>query len=197
MQQYLASLRAYMTKMVDLEEEAWFAMKEKLELQTFNKKDLIVKQGRTCNKVYFICKGAARMYFVLDGVENNTYFSFENEWISSYSSFLTNTPSTIYIEAMKPTQVLALSYDDLHSLYDKFRTAERFGRLIAEYLYTCLEARAYSLLINTPEERYIEALNNNSVLFERVSQRYIASYLGIAPESLSRIRKRLMGKSIS
>lgn len=137
------------------------------------------------------------MYFVLNGVENNTYFSFENEWISSYSSFLSHTPSTIYIEAMEPTQVLALNYDDLHCLYDRFRTAERFGRLIAEYLYTCLETRAYSLLINSPEERYIDALNNNSILFERVSQRYIASYLGIAPESLSRIRKRLMGKSIS
>ncbi len=132
-----------------------------------------------------------------DGAEATTYFSFENEWISAYSSFLKKTPSHLTIEAMEHSEVFVMSYEDMQNMCARHAVFEQFGRLMAEYLFTCIDERMHSLLLKTPEERYIKTLREHSIYFERVPQHYIASYLGVAPESLSRIRRRLMHKVIS
>ena len=98
---------------------------------------------------------------------------------------------------MEDAEVLVLTYNDLQYLYNHYVSFERFGRLMAEYLVGCYDDRMLSLLLKTPEERYLKTLTENSLYFERVPQHYIASYLGVAPESLSRIRKRVMQRVIS
>lgn len=125
---------------------------------------------------------------MVDGVETTTYFSFEDDWISDYSSFLTKTPAAATIEAMDDAVIWSISYTGMQYLYEHHPLWERFGRLMAEYLVTCLDKRMNSLLLSTPEERYLKVLHDNAVYFERVPQHYMASYLGVAPESLSRIR---------
>jgi CRP-like cAMP-binding protein len=147
--------------------------------------------------VAFVAKGATRYYYTIDSNDITTFFTFENSWISSYNSFIEQKPSQVTVEAMEDSALWILSFADLQALYNKYHAFERFGRMIGEYLYCCMDDRSYNLLLKSPEQRYLLSLQENAQFFERVPQRYIASYLGIAPESLSRIRKRLMHKAIS
>ncbi len=197
MQNDVTALQLFMLQMVNLGEEAWHDMYQRLQYRTYKKKELFITEGKVCREVAFIVKGSFRYFQTIDGMEVSTFFSFENNWVSAYSSFLSKTNSSVSIEAMEDATLFVLSYDDLQYLYQHHPSAERFGRLMAEYLINCLEERTYSLLLKTPKERYLKALTDNRTYFERVPLHYIASYLGIAPESLSRIRKRVMEKVIS
>lgn len=197
MQDGLTALQVFIMQMVKLDEAAWLDMQQRLTTRSYKKKQLFIAEGKVCREIAFICKGSFRYYKVIDGVEISTFFSFEHNWVSAYTSFLNKTPSFVSIEAMEDCELLVLAWDDLQYLYNHYIAFERFGRLIAEYLVTCLDERMHSLLLKTPEERYLKTLHDNSIYFERVPQHYIASYLGIAPESLSRIRKRVMQKAIS
>lgn len=186
-----------MLQMVRLEDAAWADMQQRLHQRAYKKKELFIAEGKICREIAFLCKGSFRYYKIIDGIEVSTFFSFEQNWVSSYTSFLRKEPSFVSVEAMEDCELLVLGYDDMQQLYQRYITFERFGRLMAEYLVGCLEERMHSLLLKTPEERYLKTLTDNSIYFERVPQHYIASYLGIAPESLSRIRKRVMQKIIS
>lgn len=197
MQNGLMALQVFMLQMVKLDDAAWNDMQQRLAVRTYKKKQLFIAEGKVCREIAFICKGSFRYYKTIDGIEMSTFFSFEHNWVSAYTSFLRKEGSFVSIEAMEDAEVLSLGYDDLQYLYQHYIIFERFGRLMAEYLVTCLDECMYSLLLKTPEERYLKTLTDNNIYFERVPQHYIASYLGIAPESLSRIRKRVMHKAIS
>ncbi|HVX49463.1 MAG TPA: Crp/Fnr family transcriptional regulator [Chitinophagaceae bacterium] len=197
MQEALLALQVFMLQMVKLEDAAWTDMQQRLIVRKYKKKALFIEEGKVCREIGFIGKGSFRYYKLIDGIEVSTFFSFEHNWVSSYVSFLRKAPSFVTVEAMEDCEVLVLSYDDMQYLYNRYITFERFGRLMAEYLVGCLDDRMHSLLLKTPEERYLKTLTENSIYFERVPLHYVASYLGIAPESLSRIRKRVMQKAIS
>jgi len=197
MQNGITALQVFMMQMVKLDDAAWDDMQQRLHPRTYKKKELFITEGKVCKELAFICKGSFRYHKVIDGIEVTTFFSFDHDWVSAYTSFLRKTPSFISVEAMEDSEVLVLKYDDLQYLYQHYAAFERFGRLMAEYIVGCLDDRMLGLLLKTPEERYLKALTENSLYFERVPQHYIASYLGVAPESLSRIRKRVMHKVIS
>ncbi len=197
MQDGLTALQVFMLQMVKLDDAAWNDMQQRLKPRSYKKKQLFIAEGKVCREIAFICKGSFRYYKTIDGIEVTTFFSFEQNWVSAYTSFLRKDGSFVSIEAMEDTEILVLGYDDLQHLYNHYIAFERFGRLMAEYLVTCLDERMHSLLLKTPEERYLKTIADNSIYFERVPQHYIASYLGIAPESLSRIRKRVMQRVIS
>jgi CRP-like cAMP-binding protein len=197
MQNGLTALQVFMLQMVKLDAAAWDDMQNRLQPRTYKRKQLFIAEGKVCREIAFICKGSFRCYKIIDGVEVTTFFSFEHNWVSAYASFLRQSPSFISIDAMEDAEVLVLTYNDLQYLYNHYVSFEKFGRLMAEYLVGCYDDRMLSLLLKTPEERYLKTLTENSLYFERVPQHYIASYLGVAPESLSRIRKRVMQRVIS
>jgi CRP-like cAMP-binding protein len=192
-----ATLHAFLIQLVQIDDAAWEDMQDCFECRTYKKKEFFLAEGKICKEIAFIVKGSFRYFRTIDGQEKTTFFSFENNWVSAYTSFLNKTPSFISIETMEDSELLVLQYDQLQQLYKKHPAVERFGRLMAEYLVTCLDERMHSLLLKSPEERYLKVLTDNSIYFERVPQHYVASYLGIAPESLSRIRKRVTQKSFS
>ncbi len=197
MQSNLVPLYNFMLQMVPLTDDVWNDMQQHLIHRTYSKRDVFVAEGKVCREIAFISKGSFRYYKMIDGIEVTTFFSFENNWVSAYTSFLTQAPSYVTIEAMEESETFIISYENMQYMYEHHPIFERFGRLMSEYLVTCLDERMYSLLLTTPEERYLKTLHDNSLYFERVPQHYIASYLGVAPESLSRIRKRVMRKVIS
>jgi CRP-like cAMP-binding protein len=188
----LHNLHSLLKQYVQIEDEAWQDMQSRLKNRTYKKRDIFIKEGNVCTEIAFITRGSFRYYTVIDGVEITTYFSFEQEWLSSYSSFLSNGPSLVSVEAMQDAEMLVLGKADLQELYGRYLSIEHFGRYMAEHLVTCLDSRMHSLLLKTPEERYLKVLNETPEYFEKVPLHYIASFLGIAPESLSRIRRRLM-----
>jgi CRP/FNR family transcriptional regulator, anaerobic regulatory protein len=163
-----------------------------LEVQYLKRKELVLTEGQICKNAYFINKGSLRIYHNIDGSEITGQFFFENDWYTNYASFLSQKPSLLNIEALEKTELLVLPKVALENLFVAIPKFERFGRLIAENAFLGLQQRTEMYTNQSPEERYIKLLNDRPNIFQRVPQHYIASYLGIKPPSLSRIRKRIL-----
>ncbi len=185
----------YQNLLPELTDEQWQYFEQFLKIKTLKKNDFLIEAGKTCKHVTYVNKGILRAYNLTDGKEFILAFFIENEYSSEYCSFLTKTPATYYIQAIEDCEVIDLHYDDIQKLYREIPILERFGRFIAENLFIMLSMRNVSLLADSPEERYLKLLKNSqSNLPQRVPQYMIASYLGITPEALSRIRKRIAEK---
>ena len=179
-------------KMTDAD---WELLVPHLEMKSLKKNQHFIREGKKETSIGFVIEGMLRQYYTKDGEEKTTYFFFENHLISSYISCITAKPSLITIEALSNTTCISFPYKIMLELFDKSMAWQKFGRLIAEYLTIGLEERMVGLLLQSPEERYIDLLNSNKKkILERVPQHYIANYLGITPVSMSRIRNRLAGR---
>ncbi len=184
----------YQQMLPDLQETEWKAMEEKLSVQYLKKGELLTRQGEICSSVSFINKGLVRMFYIVDGKEINTGFINENEYIAQYDSFILQEPSSGNIDALEDCELINLSYNDMQSLYKTYTVFEMFGRKIAEMLFIMISAQTTSLLTLTPEERYQRLLNEEPFVIQRVPQYMIASFIGITPEHLSRLRKKMAGQ---
>jgi CRP-like cAMP-binding protein len=186
-------LRNAINSFSHLTDEDWELLLPHLSLKLISKNGAFITEGIRANEIGFVLEGVLRQYYTKDGEEKTTYFFFENHFISSYISCITDKPSMVTIEALSPSTYIAFPYKVLLALYDKSMAWQKFGRLIAEYLGIGLEERMVSLLLQSPEERYLDLLNSNKTkILERIPQHYIANYLGITPVSMSRIRNRLL-----
>jgi CRP-like cAMP-binding protein len=186
-------LRDHIAEFVHLSDADWQLLQPHLSTKTIRKNGLFIKEGNKATEVGFVIDGMFRQYYTKDGEERTTYFFFENHFISSYISCITGKPSLVTIEALSQSTYISFSYKALLDLYEKSMAWQKFGRLIAEYLGIGLEERMVGLLLQSPEERYIDLLNSKKTkIIERIPQHYIANYLGITPVSMSRIRNRLL-----
>jgi len=157
----------------------------------YKKGDLFLAEGQICKQVGFVVSGLLRYYINHDGEEKTYAFSQENNYVCNYESFLPQRPSSKIIQALEDAEMLVISYDDLQQLYAHIREGERFGRMAIEAVFVQLLADITSFYIETPELRYQRFIKNHPDLQQRVSQYHIASYVGVKPQSLSRIRKRI------
>ncbi len=153
--------------------------------------DILLRQGEVCDFVAFINKGAVRVYEIIDGVEINRTFFMQGFFATEYKSFLLREPSQEYLEVLAPSDFILIPHDHLQKFYDKYRSFERLGRRLSEMLYLKLREKLERYQVKTPEERYQGMLTANPQFLEMVPHYHVASYLGITPQSLSRIRKRL------
>jgi len=166
----------------------------RVELSIKKKANLLV-QGDICKNIYFLTKGFFRMYYIdLEGNEINTRFTQEDNFMVDFQSFLTQKPSHYYWQAMEDSTVLAFAFKDVQRLYASSSSWQKFGRLVAERVYLQLNERVEMLQFMSPEQRYVYLLETRPELINQISQFQMASYLGIKPESLSRLRKRLLKK---
>ncbi len=154
----------------------------------------IIKAGEICHYVAYVNKGLFRYYFTAGNKEHTTRIFMEDSWTGDYVSFLCRRESVVNIEALEDSELFMLNYESIQRAYDKAKTFERFGRLMAEWLFIDIVSRNTNFLRKTPEERYLDMLEQTPQVFNRVSLKYIASIIGIEPESLSRIRKRTAGR---
>jgi CRP-like cAMP-binding protein len=128
----------------------------------------------------------------VNGHEVTKNFFFERDYATEYVSFLTRTPSLLSIKVMEDAELIELNYDKVQKLYEDYPIWQKYGRLMAERVFIEVAERTQQLLYLSPEEMYLKLMADQPRIIERIPQHYIASYLGIQPESLSRIRKRLM-----
>lgn len=164
------------------------------EPHTLQAGDSFLQAGEVCRYVGFVTRGLLR-YFVLDDGEEHTYdFSTEHTFSCNYESFLTRTPSTRFIQALEDTALLRISYDNLQRLYQELEHGQQFGRLVAEQLFVSALQKLTSFYRETADQRYDNFLRLFPGLVERVPQYIVASYVGIKPQSLSRIRAQRAGK---
>jgi CRP-like cAMP-binding protein len=191
----LIAFRKHMDKFVVFNEAEWIVFTQHLTFSTLKKKQYFAIPDEVCDKVAFIVTGSVRYFHIKDGQDITGYFSFENEFVSSYKSYLTGQPGYTYIQALEDTRLINISRNDMEQMLNNPLLAykmERFGRLVAEYYLCCYEDRVTSFITQTPEERYLQLVSTGREILQRMPQHYIANFLGITPVSLSRIRRRLM-----
>ena len=158
------------------------------------KGDLFLAEGQVCKHAGFIVNGLMRYYINQDGEDKTYAFARENDFVCNYESFVPRTPSTKIIQALEDCEILQISTEDLQVLYTSIRQGERFGRIVIERVFIELLKDLTSFYTDTPEDRYSKFLAKHPDLQQRISQYHIASYVGVKPQSLSRIRKRISGK---
>jgi CRP-like cAMP-binding protein len=184
-------LRQYLDSIAPLNEFEWeFAQALFTEVKVV-KDECFVKSDESCNKVAFIEKGLFRLYYVLDGEENTTLFFSENQFVTDYYSFLTRTPCIGTIEALEDSVIYIITYSDLQKLYE-YKDWERIGRIMAEraFSFSVMEANRFSH--DDFETRFVTFFKENPGFIQRIPQYMIASYLKMTPETLCRIKKRVL-----
>lgn len=172
-----------------MSEAIWGAFAEKLQVKNFRKGDFLTDVGKVERYIYFINSGATRSFFLHDGKELTVDFHFPGEFITAYQSFITREPSKVSIELLGDGELVAIFHADLYHFYSQNPDGERVGRLMAEYQYIRRLQKEMDMLSFTAEERYKRLLERNPHLVQSISVKHLSSYLGIQPESLSRIRK--------
>lgn len=163
---------------------AWFVP------ETLAKGDFFLRAGEVSRKLGFVRRGVLHYYQSRDGQDWTYYFGREQEFVGDYESFLPAQPAAHAIQALEEAELLTISYDKLQCFYREVRAGERFGRLVAEALFVNVLRQLTSFYEETPEQRYARFLATYPDLQQRIPQYYIASYVGVKPQSLSRIRGR-------
>ena len=190
-------LKKYCSQAVPVLESELALIDKYFEEKTLKQKEFLLQDSTVCNFIAFIASGSIRHFHVKDGVEKTCDISFDNAWVTDFQSFTYETTGKINLQAMEPTTVYLIRKQNLYQLYQECNKYETFGRLMAEQVAQRATEIAMSLSSDKPEERFQNLLKKQPDLFQRVPQKYIANFLGITPESLSRIRSRIFQKQKS
>jgi len=175
----------------------WSIIKSKLEMLHFKKGDIIHNIGDTPSKLLFINSGLARSYLISEKGKDNTwllYFNDENShvvnyFVVDYDAFIHQTPSQLEIEALEDCEIIATAYKDVEFIYNNTKKGDRFGRLMAQEAYGFLHNYTVSRQTKSAKERFVEFIETMPHLLDKVPQYHTASYLGITPQHLSRLKK--------
>lgn len=186
------SLLSYLNRFIQLPEEELRAFEGIVVRRQLQRKELFAEYGKVCQKVLFFDSGYFRFFHTdANGNEITSDFYFAPSFITSYTSFITGKPSFVNVQAMVDMDVYEFSKSELYALYDKYPTIERLGRLMAESVALLSEEHLFLLLNQTAETKYKKLLERNPHYVNAIPLHYIASYLGISQETLSRMRKSI------
>lgn len=183
-------LKIYIEKQVKLEEGAWEELEKSVIVKELKRNEHFLRQGEVCKYLGFIVKGYVRLYFLADGEEITKDFNFENSFCGSYASFSLQQPSRFNVLAMEKVSLYAIGREALFNFYNKYPNGQKFGRLSMENMFIRKENREASFLLDPAEQRYKDLLIQYPRIEQRVPLKYLASYLGITAETLSRIRAK-------
>ena len=194
-QEFKEYFESYLKLFPDLNSEELNFLRSYLTIKKYAKKEFLFKSGEVQKEVGFVCKGLLRRYYINEkGNKITTGFIDENQYATDYPAFIRQKPSKYFIECLEPSIIMKLPYDKIQEGYRKFKTSEMYGRLIAEYVLTVQTDRVESFLFENAEERYLNFIENNKNIINRISLSHLASYLGIERQSLSRIRSKIAKK---
>ena len=159
-------------------------------IHQFYKKEIILSAGESSDMVYFVCEGLIRIYYIKEDKEISNWFIKENMIFASTYSILTGDKNFNNYEALEDSVVLKITYTELENFYSKYHSLEHLGRKLIEAYYGAFMKRMFDVLFLSAEERYHLFLKDHDDLINRMSLRYVASYLGITQETLSRLRAK-------
>jgi len=171
--------------------EIWESFSSLLKSNFYKKNEIIKQENKVEKNLSIIIKGSAGIFLWKDNFEVCLDLCYENDFFGDYSSFLTQKPSGLFTKSIESTEVLSIAHSDLIKLYKSSDIGINIGRIAAESLFIDKQEQQIELLTLTAEERYLKLLKRQPEIIQRTPQKHIASYLGIAPESFSRIRKKI------
>jgi CRP-like cAMP-binding protein len=186
----LDAFRVKLAQLGTLSDPAWKAFANRMTYLKLNKDEVMIREGQIEDKIYFIIKGAVRVYVHHDGKEICTNFRFDNQFTSSITSFLTRRPSQYWLRTQAPSEFLVFSHTELYWLYENFVEINTLGRVVMEVLLIDKRQRELDFLTLSAEERYLKLVEEHPTYVQSIPLKYLASFLGITPESLSRIRAK-------
>lgn len=190
----MQQIKAYLDQIASISEQDWDFFTSKLQRRIVPKKTVFLKINEIENHISFIESGVVRLFIPKENPEKEITFgfSFKNQFISAYDSFLTQQPSLYQLQTLIETTVLSISYNDLQEVYKKTTIGNLIGRLTAERLFLIKSKREQNLLNLSAEERYIRLFKERPELLKIIPLKYISSYIGVTAQALSRIRKRVL-----
>lgn len=182
-------------RLMPISETSLLRIVKNAEILQTPKKTRILEIGQVCDKMYFVVKGCLRLYYEKDDTEINCFFFHENLFCTAFGSFMMRRPSNQIMETLEDTLMLAISFDELQQLYIDVPEMNALVRKILEERYTNAHDIISSYVLESPEQRYEGFKEKYPVLVNRIAEQHIASYLGITPKSLSRLKKRIYTKN--
>ena len=183
----------YFSNILPLENEEIDTIKKVFKERRIKRRQFILQEGDVCTLNTFVVEGCFRMYFVDEkGKEHNIQFAVENWWIGDIGSFHTEEPSKLYIEAIENSIILQIKKQDQLDLFVNHPKFNRIFRVFTENALVAYQRRVLQNISSTAEERYLDFMKRYPFFFNRISNVQIASFLGITPEFLSTLRKKIV-----
>lgn len=187
-----AALAAYFYDKTDINEETLASLTPYFREKTIRKNEFLLREGEVCQSNYFVISGCMRLYSVnQEGLENTRYIAFERKFATSFTSLITGQPSIEYIQSLEKSTVLAISKEDFFYLVEHEPAVNKVYRNILESAYITTQKRIYDLQGTDSLNRLKLLLAQQPQVFKRLSNKVIASYLGITPYTLSRLKSSL------
>ena len=189
----MQQIKAYLDQIATISNSDWDFFTSKLQRRIISKREIFLKLNEIENHISFIESGVVRLFIPKEDPEKEITFgfSFKDQFISAYDSFLTQKPSAYQLQALTETTILSITYSDLQAVYKTTQIGNLIGRLTAERLFLLKSKREQNLLNLTAEERYKKLFKERPELLKVIPLKYISSYIGVTAQALSRIRKRL------
>ncbi|MAC96264.1 MAG: CarD family transcriptional regulator [Flavobacteriales bacterium] len=187
----MEAIRKKLNAFTEQSNEDWKYFSSKFQLSSYPKKSSLLKVGQVEKKLSFLEKGILRLYVPKVDNDITLGFVFPRDFVSAYDSFLTQTPSHYQVEALTDARLWQITYEDLQKVYANTKIGNEMGRKSAENLYLIKTKRELALLTKTAEERYQDLFSERPELIQHIPLKYVASYIGVTPQALSRIRKRI------
>ncbi len=187
-------LIAYFSEIMPLTADEIEAIVESMTIRSYQKGDILLFEGQVSMECYFVLEGCVRQYYLIEGEEKTTQFFTENDWVVSFNSFTQKIPANHYLVCNEDTTLVVGNEDKENALYQRFPKFESISRNIMGNVYGQQQELTASYVTDTPEQRYLKLLELRPNLLQRIPQYQLASYIGVKPESLSRIRRRIMQK---
>lgn len=189
----IAPLIEHIEKIIPLDDEAREALAAKVTSKKIRRRQYLLQDGDVCRHYNFVLNGCLRMYLIDEkGTEHVLQFATEGGWIADIGSLHTDQPSYFCIDALEPTEVLRIAKEDLIDLYVKHPAFDRYFRVLTENAFVGMQQRVMQNISSTAETRYLQFLEKYPHLFNRIPLVQIASFIGVTPEFLSKIRRNLM-----
>lgn len=184
----------YFMKIMPLTPEETEAIAATMDVRDFKKGTILLKEGEISMAAYFVIEGCVRQYYLIDGEEKTNNFFTEEQWVVSITSMTNQVPANHYLECATDCTLVVGTREKEEGLYSKFPKLETVSRKVMEKVFAEQQEIMSTYVTDSPEQRYLKLLKSRPDLFQKIPQYQLASYIGVKPESLSRIRKRLSEK---
>ena len=194
----LTLFKTYILSNTDLSEDQYKELEHLVYFLKIKKGTVLLKENQVCDRAFFVCKGLLRSYTVDEmGKEHIIQFASENWWIADRSSFFFNEPSELFIDAIEDAEIIYIHKEFLENVEKKSKNFTSFNTLALQKMIRQMQKRINYLLAATAEKKYLDFIETHREITFRLPLQMIASYLGITPESLSRVRKELARKNFN
>lgn len=185
----------YFSRITNLSVEELSVLTESMVIKKYTKGSFLIKEGQFNTDTYFVLDGCIRQYKIIDGNDITTNFFTEEQWIISFDAIGSKIPSQYYLICIEDTSVVIGNEQKAQEIFKQFPHLETISRMIMETVFMEQQSFMTTYITDKPEQRYLKLLKLRPDIFQRVPQYDIATYIGVKPESLSRIRKKLQKKN--